>query len=180
MPLQIGPPKDHGFDEPLGLLSDCHRRIEHLLRVLIAVDAEAAGDALGAAHREALEAALHYFALAAPKHTADEEESLFPRLRESGDAGVREALALVANLEQDHRGANQHHAAAETLARRWLTDDALPPDNAAELRNARHVSRRSIAATFPSKMARCSPRRQSSSTPRSCNRSGARGRHAVR
>lgn len=21
--------KEHGFDEPLGLLSDCHRRIEH-------------------------------------------------------------------------------------------------------------------------------------------------------
>ena len=32
--------------------------------------------------RVALESALRYFREAAPKHTADEEESLFPRLRQ--------------------------------------------------------------------------------------------------
>jgi hypothetical protein len=34
--------------------------------------------------RGAFEAALRYFREAAPKHTADEEESLFPRLRRIG------------------------------------------------------------------------------------------------
>ena len=34
-PLQIGAAPDHDFDEPLGLLSDCHRRIEHFLDILI-------------------------------------------------------------------------------------------------------------------------------------------------
>jgi hypothetical protein len=35
MPFPIGRRPDHGFDEPLGLLSDCHRRIEDFLQVLI-------------------------------------------------------------------------------------------------------------------------------------------------
>lgn len=34
---QIGQRVDHDFDEPLGLLSDCHRRIEHFLRALVTV-----------------------------------------------------------------------------------------------------------------------------------------------
>jgi hypothetical protein len=38
MPLQIGARTAHGFHEPLGLLGDCHRRIEHFLRVLVAVE----------------------------------------------------------------------------------------------------------------------------------------------
>ena len=43
MPLQIGERPDHSFAEPLGLLSDCHRRIEHFLLVLLAIDREGAG-----------------------------------------------------------------------------------------------------------------------------------------
>ena len=31
MLVKIGQPVDHGFDAPLGLLSDCHRRIEKFL-----------------------------------------------------------------------------------------------------------------------------------------------------
>lgn len=46
MPLQIGQHPDHGFTEPLGLLSDCHRRIEHFLLVLLTVDRDAAGGQL--------------------------------------------------------------------------------------------------------------------------------------
>ena len=37
MPVRIGGRPEHGFDEPLGLLSDCHRRIERFLGVLAAV-----------------------------------------------------------------------------------------------------------------------------------------------
>ena len=81
MALRIGQRLDRGFSEPLGLLSDCHRRIEYFLEVLIAVDAETAGGPLIPSRRTALEGALRYFAVGAPKHTRDEEESLFPRLR---------------------------------------------------------------------------------------------------
>lgn len=132
MAFQVGQPPDHDFDEPLGLLSDCHRRIEHFLRVLVAVDAEAAGGALTMAHRAALEGALRYFAVAAPNHTADEELSLFPRLREIADT-IIEVLALVDRLERDHEEADEHHAAVERLMRRWLADDRLGPIEAAEL-----------------------------------------------
>ena len=124
----------HDFDEPLGLLSDCHRRIEDFLRLLVVADAELAGGPLTAAHRRALEAALKYFASAAPKHTADEEESLFPRLRESSDPAAAAAMTVVERLEHDHEEAEAHHAVVGTLVQRWLTEDGLQPAEARELR----------------------------------------------
>jgi hemerythrin-like domain-containing protein len=133
MRIQIGQPPGHDFDEPLGLLSDCHRRIEHFLRVLVVVDAELAGGPLAPAHRSALEASLKYFAIAAPKHTADEEESLFPRLRDSSDAAALTAMTLVDRLEHDHDEADEHHAAVDALVKRWLTEDGLQPSDATDL-----------------------------------------------
>jgi hemerythrin-like domain-containing protein len=133
MAIQIGQSPDHDFAEPLGLLSDCHRRIEHFLRVLIAVEAEATGGALTATQRVALEGSLKYFALAGPKHTADEEESLFPRLRDSSDPDAIEALALVERLEGDHDQAEKHHAAIDSLVRLWIVDDRLMPSQTADL-----------------------------------------------
>jgi hemerythrin-like domain-containing protein len=135
MAIQIGQPPDHGFDEPLGLLRDCHRRIEHFLQVLIAVADEAEGGALSPEHRGAAEGALRYFSTAAPKHTADEEESLFPRLRDTRDPGVLETLTLLEQLERDHEEADQHHTAVEGLVRRWLANRALAQAEAAELRH---------------------------------------------
>ena len=37
MPIQLGAAPEHGFDSPLGLLSDCHRRIERFLEQLLRV-----------------------------------------------------------------------------------------------------------------------------------------------
>ncbi len=81
--IQIGAPVAHDFGNPLGVLSDCHRRVEHFLRMMITVAEQARGGALAEEQRDALEVALRYFVEAAPKHTADEEESLFPQLRMS-------------------------------------------------------------------------------------------------
>ena len=124
--LKIGQRPDHGFDQPLGLLSDCHRRIEQFLRVLTAITREMAGGALRPAQRSQLEGALTYFATAAPRHTADEEESLFPRLRACADPAAAEALQLVERLEHDHADAAAHHAAVDSLARGWLAHGTLP------------------------------------------------------
>jgi hemerythrin-like domain-containing protein len=134
MPIQIGQTVDHGFDEPLGLLSDCHRRIEQFLHVLATVAANAAGGTLDAPTRHALEGALRYFANAAPKHTADEESSLFPRLRESTDPGLQEALASLDRLEHDHDEAETHHGAVDELVRRWLAAVRLDPADLDDLR----------------------------------------------
>jgi hemerythrin-like domain-containing protein len=125
MALKIGQRPDHGFDEPLGLLSDCHRRIEHFLRVLAVIAGRVNGGTLGAAEREQLEAALIYFATAAPRHTADEEESLFPRLEASDDPNARAVLERIRALESDHGVANGHHHAVDGLVRQWLADDRL-------------------------------------------------------
>jgi len=133
VPIQIGGRPDHGFDEPLGLLSDCHRRIEYFLQVLCAVSERAAAGPLSPPQRADLDAALRYFATAAPRHTADEEESLFPRLRRSNDAAAAQALDAVARLERDHATAARHHAAVDALVRRWLEADALDAPHAREL-----------------------------------------------
>jgi iron-sulfur cluster repair protein YtfE (RIC family) len=106
MALRIGQLLDRGFSEPLGLLSDCHRRIESFLEELIAVDAERAGGPLTPARRSALEGALRYFAVGTTKHTRDEEERLFPRLRDSTDSRAVKAIALVDRLEHDHEEAD--------------------------------------------------------------------------
>ena len=79
MPVQIGS-KASDFSDPTGLMSDCHRRIEMFLTALRAVG-DCDGRQLAEDERRALDAALRYFCEAAPKHNADEEESLFPRLR---------------------------------------------------------------------------------------------------
>jgi hemerythrin-like domain-containing protein len=135
MPIQIGQRVDHGFDEPLGLLSDCHRRIEHFLRVLATVADDAAGGPLTPSRRRAMEGAVKYFAVAAPQHIADEEVSLFPRLRESTDPAVTDALAAIDRLEHEHDEAEAHHAGVDELVRRWLADDRLPPADVEQLRH---------------------------------------------
>jgi len=132
--IKIGGRPDHGFDEPLGLLSDCHRRIERFLDTLVLTTTAAAGEALTERQRADIDAALTYFANAAPTHTQDEEQSLFPRLRASNDPAAAEALATMERLERDHDAADEQHRAADALLRRWMADGRLDPSSLAALR----------------------------------------------
>ena len=88
MPVQLGAAPAHGFDEPLGLLSDCHRRIENFLSILRKVE-ESADETLHEQQRQAIETALTYFRTAAPRHNEDEEQSLFPLLRNRSERVAR-------------------------------------------------------------------------------------------
>ena len=126
MPMTIGNKTESDYLNPLGLLSDCHRRIERFLDVLIAVTKQARGAELDKDQRQALEVALRYFREAAPKHTLDEEESLFPRMLASGDMRARSAIALFDELRADHVLADVGHTVVETLGNRWLSKGALP------------------------------------------------------
>ncbi len=132
MPVQIGA-KTHSFAEPTGLLSDCHRRIEMFLasleRVAEMIDRPLADDA-----RASLDASLRYFREAAPKHTADEEQSLFPRLRSIDDARVKRAIETLDPLEQDHRRADALHANVDELGRRGLEHGSLEAEDAHRFR----------------------------------------------
>lgn len=124
MPVQIGA-KTHSFSDPTGLLSDCHRRIEMFLKSLQQV-AKIIDRPLSDGAREALESALRYFRESAPKHTADEEESLFPRLRQVNDPTVEAAFATLDKLEGDHRKAESLHAEVDALGLKCLSQQCLP------------------------------------------------------
>lgn len=117
----------------MALLSDCHRRIERFLSILQRVCRESHGGPLDASHREALEVALRYFSTAAPRHTADEESSLFPRMRALRDDRVAAMLAEMARLEADHAMAVRLHDEVDELGRRWLADGSISADQTARL-----------------------------------------------
>lgn len=135
MPVQIGQ-RAESFSNPLGLLTDCHRRIEMFLGALIAVADQSVDRRLNDEQQNALEKALTYFREAAPKHTADEEESLFPRMRRVDSAEVRAALSQVESLEREHRVADELHAQVDKLGRQWLATGSLLPAELAEIRTA--------------------------------------------
>ena len=126
MPVTIGKSPENSFANPIGLLTDCHRRIEHFLAVLMRVAAETRGNPLTDDQRAALDTALRYFRDAAPKHTADEEETLFPRLRAASDPEIIAILEAVASLEADHDQAARSHAEVDRLGMAWLADGVLP------------------------------------------------------
>ena len=134
MPVQIGA-KAHNFSNPTGLLSDCHRRIEMFLGALKVV-ATTIDQPLSEETAQALTAALRYFREAAPKHTADEEESLFPRLRGVNDPDARAALAQLEQLEKDHQWADALHAEVDRLGQRYLSQTRLSPVEVEKFRTA--------------------------------------------
>ena len=133
MGIRIGTRPDSGFDDPIGMLVDCHRRIERFLRILCLVVERARGRGLTAEERKAVEAALHYFRVGGHRHNADEEESLFPRLR-----AVFTGLSIheLDGLESDHQRANELHGAVEELYRAWIGAGHIDAEDEERLVNA--------------------------------------------
>jgi len=113
------------FDDPLGMLRACHRRIERALDVMARVAACEKHGPLDAAAREALRRTLHYFNTGVPRHAADEEESLFPRLRAATGkplSGGRvpslpllDTLRKLQALEAEHARADAAHRELDAL-----------------------------------------------------------------
>lgn len=125
MAIQIGAKPDSGFDDPIGMLKDCHRRIESFLGILCVVVEHARGRMPSAEEKSALQAAFHYFRLGGQRHTADEEESLFPRLR----ALSTTSLDAIERLESDHQNANDLHQSIEHLYMDWISSGTLVQDD---------------------------------------------------
>ncbi len=141
MAIVIGAKPESSFQQPLGLLQDCHRRIERFLEQLLLVTEQARGEGLTDPQCDALQVALRYFRQAAPLHTADEESSLFPRLRALDSAEARAALAALAALEADHDRADAAHAEIDTLGKRWLNHGCLTAAETARLSELLHELR---------------------------------------
>lgn len=134
MPVQIGA-MAHSFSEPTGLLSDCHRRIEMFMGSLDRLSG-LVDEPLSSDSRSGLEAALRYFREAAPRHTADEEESLFPRLRKLHHPDVEAAIRTLEPLEHEHRRADALHAEVDRLGRTCLERGPLSGEEARRFRQA--------------------------------------------
>lgn len=81
-----------GPENPLGMLTACHRRLEDRLDAFDHALAELPSERA----REAIARLQHYLAGAGILHTADEEVSLFPRLPDQA--------AAIATLEREHEG----------------------------------------------------------------------------
>jgi hemerythrin-like domain-containing protein len=95
-----------GFDDPLGMLSACHRRIERQLATLDRLQRHLPEHDCDTDARAAARGILRYFDTAAPNHHADEEASVFPRLLATLPG---RADRLLADLARDHH----------TLAANW-------------------------------------------------------------
>ena len=133
MAVQIGARRDSGFDDPIGMLKDCHRRIEHFLNTICLVVERARARRLSEEEASAIEAALLYFRVGGRRHSADEEESLFPRMRQDAAlAGMPELL----KLENEHREANRLHEVVSLLCLAWIRNGRLNAENEQQLASA--------------------------------------------
>jgi len=94
---------------------------------------EASGEGFSDEQRRALETALTYFRDAAPRHTQDEEQSLFPRLRQSAGTEAIEAFELMDALEADHARADTLHRQIDSRGIEWLRS-GIAPGQGAEMR----------------------------------------------
>jgi hemerythrin-like domain-containing protein len=128
MAVQISAKLDSGFSDPIGMLKDCHQRIKSFLGILSVVVGRAHGRNLTSEERSAIQAAIQYFRVGGKRHTADEEESLFPRLRAS-DMDIEE----IDRLENDHREADDLHDSVEQLYSQWIEDSKLGPEDTQRL-----------------------------------------------
>ncbi|HWG19863.1 MAG TPA: hemerythrin domain-containing protein [Terracidiphilus sp.] len=133
MAIQIGARPDAGFDDPIGMLKDCHRRIERFLDILCVVVERAPGRSLSDEETAAVHAALHYFRVGGQRHNADEEQSLFPRIRAHGST---EEIGDIGGLEHDHRTADELHQRVDSLYSAWIANDGLSSEQHAELATA--------------------------------------------
>lgn len=87
------------FDDPIALLLACHEKVRRFAHLSLRLDAHLAAHGVDSEASTAAGNILRYFDVAAPLHHADEEDDLFPALRELGDPAVSKALDV---LEAEH------------------------------------------------------------------------------
>lgn len=111
--IQIGAPSAT-IDQPIEHLMACHRRIEQRLDALVRAATHLETDRKRAL--AAIASSLEFLDSSGMRHTEDEENSLFPRLRTRVS---QDEIAYLASLE------DQHEEADSTLARlKELTREA--------------------------------------------------------
>jgi hemerythrin-like domain-containing protein len=87
-----------GFDDPIGVLRACHRRMERQLATLGRLCKHVPENHADTDARTAAAAIMRYFDTAAANHHADEERTLLPRLRSARP----DLSALCSAIEREH------------------------------------------------------------------------------
>lgn len=95
------------FTKPLDVLFHCHHKIAANLEALRRASDEMRGGDYEdfAPILVTVEGVLTHFSTAGVKHTLDEEESLFPRLRNHRDSAVTDVFDVIGQLESQHKRA---------------------------------------------------------------------------
>ncbi|SFZ73422.1 hemerythrin domain-containing protein [Chitinimonas taiwanensis] len=88
-----------GFDEPIALLTACHDKVRRFASLSLKLDEHLSRRGQDEEAAQAAANILRYFDMAAPLHHADEEDDLFPALRELDDPALN---ADLARIEAEH------------------------------------------------------------------------------
>ncbi len=108
MPAPIAPATGHRpgpqpvspqIDDPMALLLACHDKVRHFTALAQRLQAHVQTQGADQQAREAAQAVLRYFNVAAPLHHADEALDLFPALAGLGDA---ELAQTAGRLQAEH------------------------------------------------------------------------------
>ncbi len=102
-----GIPYKADFTKPLDVLFHCHQKIAANLETLRSTTAELR-ESRGENFKVlfgTIDTVLNLFFTTGVKHTLDEEESLFPRMRQYGDSIVSEVFDVIGQLETQHKRA---------------------------------------------------------------------------
>ncbi len=100
------------FDDPLGMLRACHRRIEKQLATLERLQRHLPEHGCDEDAKAAARAVMRYFDTAAVNHHADEEDSVFPRLVALRGEPAR---VVAARLSREHEALAAHWARLRPL-----------------------------------------------------------------
>lgn len=123
--LSMPIPLKADFTKPLDVLFQCHTRIAANLEAL-----RRAGETLKTLDEcefkevfATIDTVLTHFSTTGIKHTKDEEESLFPRMREYGDSVVSDVFDIIGQLELQHKRAASIEDSLNKLLVNLATDE---------------------------------------------------------
>ena len=121
------------FSKPLDFLFHCHQKIAANLEALrrATADLHTAQKEDLATVSETINGVLTHLRSSGKKHTLDEEESLFPRIRQHKDGGTEEILEVIGQLEAQHRRAASIEDTLTEMAVGLAIADDVDPNNIA-------------------------------------------------
>lgn len=100
-------PHGAGFDSPIELLEACHEKVRRFAKLAQRIAQHIEKTGIDRKAQEAAESVLRYFTIAAPLHHQDEEDDLFPALKNLtmetlGEEQFKKLNITIQELESEH------------------------------------------------------------------------------